>query len=46
LEKRRPAEGRISRNLFQSIGISRARFILRGVGLSHPNFHKDLKLAN
>jgi hypothetical protein len=31
--EKRTAEGRISRNLFQSIRISRAGFILSGVGL-------------
>jgi hypothetical protein len=33
LGKRRSAEGRISRYLFQSDRISVARFILRGLGL-------------
>jgi hypothetical protein len=36
LGKRRRAEGRIPKLLYRVVGISRARFLLREVGLSHP----------
>jgi hypothetical protein len=40
--KRRKIEGGVSKFLFWSIRISRMRFILWGVGLSRPNFHREL----
>jgi hypothetical protein len=36
LEKRRRIEGKISKLLRRVIQISRARFLLRGIGFSHP----------
>jgi hypothetical protein len=47
LEKRRRVEGRISKLLCRVIQISRATFLLRGVGLSDPknsNFKEKVKI--
>jgi hypothetical protein len=42
--KRRRVEGRVSKFIFWSIRISGTILILRGVGLYHPDFHKEIKL--
>jgi hypothetical protein len=42
--KGRRVEGRISKFLFRSVQISGTRFILRGVGLYNPDFHKEIKI--
>jgi hypothetical protein len=46
--ERRRIESIVSRLLFQTIRVSGVRFVLRGVGLSHPKFEfeKNLKLFN
>jgi hypothetical protein len=45
LGKRRSTKGRVLRNLFQSLRISKARFILMGGTFVTPCFHKILKLV-